>query len=82
MAWFSRGVVGRIRGSNSPPSHTETRMATMAFSTSVRMTTTVSGPPKVRKKLVSPALPLPWFLTSSRRIYLETITAPLKQPQK
>ena len=25
---------------------------------------------------------LPWVRTSSRRIYLETITAPLKQPQK
>ncbi len=58
------------------------RMAATALRTSVRITTTVRGPPKVRKKLVSPALPLPWVRTSSRRIYFETITAPLKQPQK
>ena len=50
--------------------------------TGKKITTRVSGPPKVRKKFVSPALPLPWFRTSSRKMYLETITAPLKQPQK
>ena len=59
-----------------------TQTAMIAFSTSHRMTIRVSGPPKVRWKLVRPALPLPWVRTSSWRIYLDTITAPLKQPQK